>query len=92
MVTLAVYWPMLLMVSLLVAATSCGPIWVRKVYRRRSGEQVTLYEFRTECWRTWQETPTGAFLRGLGLHGLPRMVNVLRGDVLAGERLELLKA
>lgn len=88
LVVLAIYLPALLAASLLVLATSAGPAFVTKAYRRRNGNVVYLYEFRTECWTTYAETPVGAFLRRADLARLPRLANVLLGHLTAGERVE----
>ena len=89
LMVLIVYCPALLILSTLVLLTSPGPAFVRRAYRRGrgEGEVVYLYEFRTECWRTLRQTPLGAFLRTMDLHRLPRLANVLSGEVSAGERL-----
>ncbi len=94
LVVLAVYFPALLMVSTLVLLTSPGPAFIKRAYRRKQGEGevVYLYEFRTECWRTWRETPVGFFLRHTDMHRLPRLANVLLGEVQAGERLQSVTA
>jgi len=93
-VVIAIYLPSLVICGLLVLLTSPGPAFVKRAYRRSrgEGEVVYLYEFRTECWRTWRETPFGFFLRQTDLHRLPRLANVLLGDVTAGERLQSVSA
>lgn len=88
LVVLAIYMPALLAASLLVLFTSAGPAFVTKAYRRKNGNVVYLYEFRTECWTTYKETPVGAFLRRADLVRLPRLANVLMGQLGAGERVE----
>lgn len=91
LIALAVFFPALLGLGVLIAVTSQGPILVEKAYLCvRSGRIVYLYEFRTECRLTWQETQCGAFLRRTGLHGLPRLLNVLLGQIGSGERLQRL--
>ncbi len=94
LITLAIYLPVLAVVGGLVLLTSPGPVCVKKAYKRRNmpTQIVYLYEFRTECWHTWRETPTGRFLRLADLHRLPRLLNVLRGDLAAGERVQRLDA
>lgn len=91
---LAIYLPVLAACGLLVLMTSPGPAFVKRAYRRSrgAGEVVYLYEFRTECWRTWQETPLGSLLRQTDMHRLPRLANVLLGEVTAGERLQSVSA
>jgi lipopolysaccharide/colanic/teichoic acid biosynthesis glycosyltransferase len=90
LVVLAIYLPALLAASLLVLATSSGPAFVSKAYKRRDGNVVYLYEFRTECWKTYRETAVCAFLRNADLVRLPRLANVLLGQISAGERVERL--
>jgi lipopolysaccharide/colanic/teichoic acid biosynthesis glycosyltransferase len=93
-IVLAIYLPSLILCGLLVLMTSPGPAFVKRAYRRSRGERevVYLYEFRTECWRTWRETPLGFFLRQTDMHRLPRLANVLLGEVTAGERLQSVTA
>ena len=94
LLVLAIYFPSLVLCGLLVLLTSPGPAFVKRAYRRSrgAGEVVYLYEFRTECWRTWRETPLGFFLRQTDMHRLPRLANVLLGEVTAGERLQSVTA
>ncbi|HLJ54830.1 MAG TPA: sugar transferase [Chthonomonadaceae bacterium] len=87
---IAVYAPVLLAVAMLVLLTSHGPAFVRRAYRRPNGDVVQLYEFRTECWSNYQETPVGSFLRRADFVRLPRLANVLMGQIAAGERVERL--
>src|SRR5689334_5925214 len=75
LVVLIIYLPALVLAGLLVLGTSAGPAFVSKAYRRRDGNLIYLYEFRTECIRTLQETPVGAFLRRADLARLPRLAN-----------------
>ena len=91
---LLVYLPVLAGIGLLILATSAGPPFVKKAYRRRGedGTMIYLYEFRTECWQTWRETPVGRFLRTTDLYRLPRLANVLTGDLRVGERVVRMKA
>lgn len=88
LIVLAIYMPALLAASMLVLLTSAGPAFVTKAYRRRNGNVVYLYEFRTECWTTYRETRVGSFLRRADLVRLPRLANVLMGHLGAGERVE----
>ncbi|HLK59753.1 MAG TPA: sugar transferase [Chthonomonadaceae bacterium] len=94
LIVIVLYLPALLAAGLLVVLTSPGPPLVRKAYRRtrRKDQVVYLYEFRTECWQTWNETPVGRLLRLCDMHRIPRLANVLMGDVGAGERVEALRA
>ncbi len=88
LVVLLIYLPALTLIALAVIATSSGPAFISKRYRRPNGELVDLWEFRTECWQRWKPTPLGIYLRRSNMHRLPALVNVLRGDVAAGERVK----
>jgi len=94
LIVLAIYAPVILAAGLLIVLTSPGPAFIRKAYRRGNvpEEVVYLYELRTECWQTWNETRVGAMLRRADVHRLPRLANVLLGEVSPGERLLPLKA
>lgn len=87
---LAIYAPALATIAALILLTSTGPALVKRAYRRTngSGDLLYLYEFRTECWKTWQPTVVGCCVKRLDMHRLPRLINVLAGEVLAGERVE----
>lgn len=87
LLVLILYFPALLVVGLLVLMSSPGPALIKKAYRRRSGELVYLYEFRTEDWRRLQETWVGRAMRTADVHRLPRLINVLQGEVAVGERV-----
>jgi lipopolysaccharide/colanic/teichoic acid biosynthesis glycosyltransferase len=89
---LTIYLPALVFAGLLIMATSRGPVFVSKAYRRTDGSVVYLYEFRTECWTTWKETLVGTLLRRADLVRIPRLANVLLGHVTAGERVERINA
>ena len=84
---LVIYLPALLIIALAVLATSPGPAFVNRCYRRSDGKMIDLWEFRTECWRQWQPTPLGRRLRQYNMHRLPALINVLRGDIRVGERI-----
>lgn len=90
LIVLLVYLPILTALAMAVLFTSPGPALVKKAYRRskKTAEVVYLYEFRTECWHTWQETAVGNILRRADLHRLPRLANVLMGHLRAGERVQ----
>jgi len=92
LIVLLLYLPGLVAVSLAIILTSAGPAFVSKAYRRQCGNVVYLYEFRTECWTTYRETPIGVFLRVMDLVRLPRLANVLLGEIGAGERVERIAA
>ncbi len=85
---LIVYLPALVLIALVVALTSSGPPFIRRCYRRADGRMVDLWEFRTECWDRWEPTPVGVYLRRANMHRLPALVNVISGDIEAGERVK----
>ncbi len=89
---LLVYLPALVVIALAVIATSRGPAFVNRCYRREDGRLVGLWEFRTECWERWEPTQVGVRLRKSNMHRLPALINVLRGDVRAGERVTDLRS
>src|SRR5258708_1048758 len=88
LIVLLIYFPALVFLGLLIVVTSQGPAFVKKAHKRNCGEVVYLYEFRTECWRTWQPTVLGKMIVKIDVHRLPRLMNVLLGEVNAGERLQ----
>jgi len=88
--------PMFLMISLLVKLTTPGTIFVREHGVSRSGKPVTLYKFRTRTpygygysprgfYMTSDQNPRftwfGRILHKSSLHLLPRLLNVLTGDL-----------
>ncbi len=94
LLVLIIYAPVIVAAGLLVLLTSPGPAFVKKAYRRSNAAQdvVYLYELRTECWRTWQPTTIGRWLLQMDIPRLPRLVNVLQGEINAGERVHRLNA
>ena len=87
-ILLIIYLPALVIIALAVAMTSAGPPFVNRVYRRSNGGTVDLWEFRTECWRQWEMTRVGQYLRRTNMYRLPSLVNVMRGDIGLGERVK----
>lgn len=94
--------PVMLVISILVRATSEGPAIYRQQRVGKNGRHFTIYKFRTmykdaEAYSgpKWAEeddpriTPIGYWLRKLRLDELPQFVNVLKGDMsLVGPRPE----
>jgi lipopolysaccharide/colanic/teichoic acid biosynthesis glycosyltransferase len=75
--------PVLVTIALAIRLSSRGPALVRE---RRSGlGQVPFlaYRYRTMAWEAggWRLTVVGRWLRRFRLDGLPRMINVLRGEM-----------
>lgn len=87
-------WPLMLLIALLIKATSQGPI-IFKQRRRGLGEKVFyIYKFRSmrlheeRAGRLTQAkkgdgriTFVGSFIRKTSLDELPQFINVLKGDM-----------
>lgn len=81
--------PVLLAVALLIKLDSHGPVFLRQRRWGPNGEIVALLEFRTMLndgpgdafERMTSQTVLGAFLYESRLDMLPRLVNMLRGEV-----------
>jgi len=91
--------PLLVLVAVLVRATSEGPAIFRQRRMGEGAQEFTLYKFRTMRQDVGgpgltgasdaRVTGTGRLLRRFGLDELPQFFNVLRGDMtLVGPRPE----
>lgn len=88
---LLMIFPLLLLIAMVVKASSPGPVIFRQRRYGLDGEQIVVYKFRTmavlEDGGTVQQatrndsriTPAGAFLRKTSLDELPQFINVLQG-------------
>jgi lipopolysaccharide/colanic/teichoic acid biosynthesis glycosyltransferase len=97
--------PMMVMLALLVKATSRGPFLFRQNRVGRNGEEFPLLKFRTMYSHTGNNsgplvtrsgdnriTPVGRWLRKWKLDELPQFVNVLKGEMsLVGYRPDMLE-
>jgi len=96
---IAVTAPLLVGASVLIKATSPGPLFFKQARAGRDGEVFYPYKFRTMTVSESREanvqvtsasagvTPVGSFLRRTKLDELPQLLNVLKGEMaLIGPR------
>jgi len=99
---LLISMPVTILISLLIKASSLGPVLYKQQRVGKDGEIFTLYKFRTMVKDAEKMvgpvlasrddprvTKVGKVLRRTGLDELPQLFNVLRGDMsLVGPRPE----
>ena len=86
--------PVMLILAILVRATSEGPAIFKQVRSGKDLKEFKIYKFRTMYTSAPKDTPThmldaaqsfitpiGAFLRKTSLDELPQLVNILKGDM-----------
>lgn len=102
LLALVIFSPLFLLLSLLVKATSRGPIFYGQVRMSTDGSTFKMWKFRSmrsnaesETGAVWasknddRRTPIGSFLRSTSLDEIPQFWNVLVGDMsLVGPRPE----
>ena len=96
---LAILWPVLALIALVVRLDSPGPVFYRQERVGRGGRRFLIFKFRSMVSNADQIGPyhtargdaritrVGAILRKTSLDELPQLLNVLRGDMsLVGPR------
>src|SRR5258708_514661 len=83
---LVLFSPMLLLVSIAIKIDSRGPVLRRQMLRGYDNEDVHLLTFRTTVFSSTEKsasivTGVGDVLRRTRIDGLPRLINVLRGEM-----------
>ena len=96
LLALAVLWPVMLIVVLLIWVTMGRPVIFCQQRPGWHGKQFHIYKFRTMTMKSkdgqllpdeFRLTRVGKILRSLSLDELPQLYNVLRGDLsLVGPR------
>ncbi|MBZ0295750.1 MAG: sugar transferase [Anaerolineae bacterium] len=105
LVVLALTWPLLLLIALLIKWDSPGPAIFRQMRIGQYGKPFAMLKFRTMAFTTPPDelrgrylknpdnphvTRVGRFLRKTSLDELPQFINVLRGEMsVVGPRPEL---
>jgi lipopolysaccharide/colanic/teichoic acid biosynthesis glycosyltransferase len=100
-VTLAILWPLMLLISVAIKAESRGPVLYRALRVGRDGRGIQVLKFRTMVEDAAgigpaitargdpRVTRIGRWLRLTKVDELPQLVNVIRGDMsLVGPRPE----
>lgn len=94
LLALLVLFPLLLVVAVLVKATSTGPVLFKQTRLGKDGREFQIYKFRSMCVGAEQigtgvysgkgdtrVTKIGKFLRATSIDELPQFINVLKGEM-----------
>ncbi len=102
LVALIIFFPLMLIIAIMVKLTSKGPIIYSQTRVGKDGKLFQIYKFRTmkkdaekDTGPVWavagdsRLTPIGGFLRKTHLDELPQFINVLKGEMsIIGPRPE----
>ena len=101
---LIIFFPLLLLISIVIKLTSKGPIFYKQVRVGLNGFDFNLYKFRSMCIgadkrglltvgdKDRRITTVGYFIRKYKLDEIPQLINVLIGDMsIVGPRPEVRK-
>lgn len=101
---IAVLWPILLLISILIKIDSKGPVIFKQVRVTQYGKNFHIFKFRTMVQNAEKLgtqitisgdarlTRVGRIIRGCRIDELPQLFNVLRGEMsFVGTRPEVVK-
>ncbi|WP_044411482.1 undecaprenyl-phosphate glucose phosphotransferase [Thiomicrospira microaerophila] len=96
---LLIIWPLMLLIALLIKATSAGPVFFKQIRYGLDGKEINVLKFRSMSVcengdhipqaqpNDPRITPLGRILRSNSLDELPQLINVLKGNMsLVGPR------
>lgn len=102
MLLLAVLWPMLAVIAVIILLDSPGPVFFRQTRITQYGKPFRIFKFRTMQEHAEKDGPAltqaedrritrfGSYLRKWRLDELPQLFNILRGDMsFVGTRPEV---
>jgi lipopolysaccharide/colanic/teichoic acid biosynthesis glycosyltransferase len=83
LIALVITGPLLLLIGAAILLESPGPVFDRRTSIDRHGRIFEELNFRTNAQGSWARniTQLGWFLRYTRMDALPRLINVVRGDI-----------